>query len=121
MHGGRRAHCDGDVGPHPVIIKAGNYLIPIEQIKSVDIADIEQESITIRTIDGTIYTATGFDAIEALMVLKPSAMEGRRLKWRKGAWAFHNIVGHPLIQVMAWLGFGAAAVRFHDWTTPRPR
>lgn len=103
-----------------MMVKAGNDLIPVDHIKRVDISDVEHERVVIWTKERQ-YIAEGFDAIEAVMVLKPSALEGRRIKWPKGAWAFHNIVGHPLMQVMAWLGYGRAAVRFHDWTTPRPR
>jgi hypothetical protein len=103
-----------------VIVKAGNNLIPVERIKRIDISDVENEVVVLYCDDGK-YVAEGFDAIEAVMVLKPSALEGRRLRWRKGAWAFHNIVGHPVMQILAWFGFGRAAVRFHDRTTPRPR
>lgn len=102
------------------VIKAGNDLIPIERIKRVYIGDVEQQMVEIYT-DDELFIAHGFDAIEAVMLLKPSALEGRRLKWKKGAWAFHNLVGHPVMQVLAWFGFYRQAIRVHDWTTPAPR
>ncbi len=105
----------------PLVLKAGNDLIPFRDVARVDIAQIEEEVVNIYTHGGSSYCAQGFDAIEAIMILRPSAMEGQRLRWKKHAWAFHNIVGHPLMQFMAWMGLGRAAVRFHDWTTPRPR
>jgi hypothetical protein len=105
----------------PLTLKAGNNLIPFGDVERVDISAIEQEQAIIVTQGGLYYFANGFDAIEAVMLIKPSALEGRRLKWRQGAWAFHNIVGHPLMQILAWLGFKRKAIWLHDITTPRPR
>jgi hypothetical protein len=102
-------------------LKAGDALIPIANIHHIDIAEVTREVVLIVTQDGSVYKATGVDAIEAVWLLKPSALEGRRLKWRKHAWAYHNLVGHPVMQIMAWLGFHKAAIKFHDDTTPMPR
>jgi hypothetical protein len=105
----------------PLVLKAGDVLVPFREVEWLDIRSVEEEFVIIHMKNGAFYCASGFDAIEAVMVLKPSALEGKRLKWRKNAWAFHNIVGHPVMQIMAWLGFKRAAIRFHDRTTPRPR
>lgn len=105
----------------PLALKAGENIIPIGEVKRLDITQIEHGSVSVFTHDGTEYEARGFDAIEAVMVLKPSALEGRRMRWQRHAWAFHNIIAHPVVQILAWLGLKRAAVRFHDYTTPRPR
>jgi hypothetical protein len=105
----------------PICLKAQNVLIPLDDVKRLDIERLEQQEVDIITFQGDTYTAIGFDAIEAVWVMKPSAMEGRRLKWKKGAWAFHNVVAHPLVQVLAWMGMTRQAVALHDATTPRPR
>lgn len=105
----------------PLVLKAGNLLIPFREVKSVDITAIEEAKAEITTYNGEKHVASGFDAIEAVMALKPSAMEGRRLRWKKGAWAFHNLVGHPVMQILAWLGFKRSAIWVHDATTPTPR
>lgn len=102
-------------------LKAGDLLIPLDRVRLVDAENIERGEVVIHCHDGGAYIATGFDAIEAVMWMKPSALEGRRLKWRPHAWAFHNVVAHPVVQILAWLGLKRQAVRFHDWTTPRPR
>lgn len=107
--------------PRDGFIKAGEALIPVWTIKSIDISLIEKEMVSIKTDDGVIYRAWGFDAIEAVMLVKPSALEGRRLKWRSNAWAFHNFIAHPVMQIMVWLGMKKRAIKFHDKTTPRPR
>lgn len=96
-------------------------LVPFSDVRHLDMSELEHGSVLIAMRDGTTVEARGFDAIEAVMALKPSAVEGLRLRWRPHAWAFHNLVAHPTVQVLAWLGWKRAAVRFHDWTTPVPR
>lgn len=105
----------------PLALAAGDTLIPLHQVRYVEIGSIEEEHVRIYTISGGVFDAYGFDAIEAVMLMKPSALEGRRLLWKKNAWAFHNFVGHPVVQILAWFGFKKQAVRFHDFTTPTPR
>lgn len=103
-----------------MFIKAQSKLIPVDQISLVDIDQIEQGLVVVKTSEG-VFECHGFDAIEAVMLLKPSALEGKRFKWKKNAWAFHNLVAHPIVQILAWLGFKKQAVQFHDYTTPKPR
>lgn len=102
------------------VVKAGPHLIPIAQVKLICLDYIEDQRVVVFTEDGH-YDALGFDAIEIVMQLKPSALEGKRLKWRKGAWRFHNWLGHPIMDLLAMFGFKKAAIRWHDYTTPRPR
>lgn len=105
----------------PLVLKAGNSLIPFHRVREVRIENIEREIAIIIDVDGDHHTAEGFDAIEAVMALKPSSLEGRRLKWNKNAWIVHNFFGHPLMQLLALFGFKRWAIWLHDVTTPRPR
>jgi hypothetical protein len=105
----------------PLALKAGGKLIPFRAVKHIEIDQIESGEAIIVTEDGERHVAKGFDAIEAVWAWKPSALEGLRLKWKKGSWAFHNVVGHPLMQVLAWVGLTRLAIRLHDATTPAPR
>jgi hypothetical protein len=100
-------------------IKAGDIMLPVRDIESVDISRIEQGSVTIAA-RGQRFEAHDFDAFEIVMLLQPSALEGRRLRWVKNAWAFHNLVAHPVMQIMVWLGFRKLAIRLHDATVPKP-
>ena len=34
-------------------------------------------------------------------------------------WMIHNLVAHPIHEVMYWFGLGKLADRLHDATTPR--
>lgn len=100
-------------------VKAGNDIIPIRDIERIDIARLEQGVVAV-LYKGRMLEAQDFDAFEILMLLHPAAIEGRRLRWAKNAWAFHNLVAHPLMQLMVWLGFKRQAIRLHDATVPRP-
>lgn len=102
-------------------IKAGNFLIPVSRVRAVNIERIEEQIVSVERDDGKVFLAEGFDAIDIVLQLKPSALEGRRLRWRAGAWAWHNTAGHFGLQVLVWLGLKKAGIRWHDYTTPRRR
>ncbi len=105
----------------PLALKAGASLIPWENVDFVDAAGLEHGSVIIGTKSGGAHMAYGLDAVEAVMLMKPSATEGKRgLRWRSGAWAWHNIGGHVGTQLLAWLGCKRWAVRWHDYTVPKP-
>jgi hypothetical protein len=105
----------------PLVLKAGHALIPFRDVERIMISNVERDVVEIVTYSGKSYRAVGFDALEAVLAVKPSAIEGRRIKWRHSGWTFHNVVGHPLMQLLAWTGFKRAAIRLHDATTPRRR
>ena len=71
-------------------------------------------------LDGHIIKAQGIDALENAMLLKPSSLEGKRLRWAKRAWVIHNLIGHPLMQIFAFFGFTKKAMWIHDITVPKP-
>src|SRR5262245_23852493 len=100
-------------------IKAGDLLLAVDTIDRADISAVENGVVDI-FCGGDRIRLEGFDALEAVLRLNPSALEGRRLRWIRNAWAFHNVVAHPLMQVLVWLGFKKAAIRLHDATVPRP-
>jgi hypothetical protein len=103
-----------------ISLKAGDKLLPLGTIKHVEIDKIEQGEAVIVTHDGDRFSVFDVDAIEAIMVLKPSSLEGKRLKWKKNAWAVHNLIAHPLMQILAWMGLKKLAIRIHDATIPTP-
>ena len=105
----------------PLALTAGDRIIPFREVKEIDISSLEREEVTIITQSGERFVARGFDAIDAVWAFKPSAFEGRRMKWKKGAWAFHNLVAHPLMQMLAWVRLYRLAIKLHDVTTPMPR
>lgn len=101
-------------------IKAGDRLIPLGAVESVDMSGIEQGYVDVVFDGGQRERAHDFDAFDIVMLLKPAGLEGRQLRWVKNAWAFHNLVAHPLMQLMVWLGFRKQALWLHDVTVPKP-
>lgn len=100
-------------------VKNGTYLLPVERVDRADYSRIE-ELVLIIEHDGVSSVIEGIDALEAAMVLNPACLEGRRLRWARHAWLLHNLVGHPLMQVLALLGLGRLGLWVHDVTVPRP-
>ena len=101
-------------------LMAAGHLIRISDVRTVDYIGIEHGHVDITVNTGAVHRAEGFDAIEAVMLLKPGALEGKRLRWRRNAWAWHNFVIHPVMQVLVWLGYKKQAIRLHDGSVPKP-
>lgn len=98
---------------------AGGRVIPVAHVRWADFTEIEQLRVRVHH-DGTVSVAEDINAIEAAMLLKPSVLEGRRMRWHRHVWAFHNIVAHPFMQLLAFVGLHGAALAVHDRTVPRP-
>ena len=101
-------------------ITASDLLIPLAAVESVDMAQIEQGYVDVTYSGGQTRRAHDFDAFEIVMLLNPAAVEGRRLRFARHAWAVHNLLAHPLMQIMVWLGFRRQALWLHDITVPKP-
>ena len=63
----------------------------------------------------------GPEAFDVVMRLCPNALEGRRATYAKHAWAIHNLIGHPLMQVLSWLHLPELGIKIHDITAPNPK
>lgn len=100
-------------------LKAGQLIVPVTAVERADLGRLEEGIVRLR-VDGVDHELRDFDAFEAVMLLHPAALEGRRLRWPKHAWAFHNLVAHPLMQMLVWLGFRRAGLWLHDATVPKP-
>jgi hypothetical protein len=100
-------------------VKTGEHLLPIDRIESADYSRIE-DLILVVNVDGRSITIEGIDALESAMVLRPSCLEGKRLRWAKHKWMIHNLFGHPAMQILAMLGLYDLAFRVHDATVPKP-
>ena len=99
-------------------IIAGDEIIPVSEITGVDISRLQShQSVIVRTATGE-FIAEGFHAVEAVYAVKPSALEGRRLRWRRHAWAFHNTFGHVGLQLLVWMRLPKLGLRWHDYTCP---
>ena len=101
-------------------VKADGLIIPFRSICYIDTTQIEELIVSVHLYDGSIRKAHDLDAIELVMQLKPSALEGRRLRYAKHMWIIHNWFGHPLMQVLAFFKCHKLAFWVHDATVPKP-
>ena len=103
------------------MIKIGSQVYTEVEISKIDTSRIEELIIVVSFWTGeNDVTLKGQEALDVIMQLKPSAIEGKHLRFARQAWAFHNLVAHPLLQVLAWLGMHKLGFRIHDATIPRP-
>jgi len=84
------------------------------------VSRVEEALITVH-YEGQTEEVVGVQAIEILMQLRPSVLEGRRMRWAKHRWILHNVVAHPTMQILALLKLYKAAMWVHDVTVPRPK
>lgn len=107
-------------------IKTDTAVLHIDDISAVDCSRLESDILVIvtqKTQPGNTvvqYVATNLNAIELLMQIRPSALEGKRLKWARHVWSLHNLVAHPLMQICAFFRFYKLAFWLHDVTVPKP-
>lgn len=107
--------------------QSGDILIPIREVRAVDITDLETRlQVTLHLGGGELVVPReivlkGPDTIRFLMAYQPSALEGRRLRWVRRAWMLHNLIGHPLMQILSFMGRTKEGLWVHDRTIPRPR
>lgn len=102
------------------MIIASELILTPQNVLAIDTSDIENLCIVVTTTSHGDVEVRGIHALEAVMLFKPSALENRRLRWVRHAWSVHNLVGHPLMQVLAWLRMYRAAMWIHDATVPKP-
>lgn len=100
--------------------RSGGSLLRLSDVREVDVRQLADYRVSVHLKDNRVFDLSGPDAIELVMLTKPSVLEGRRLRWVRHAWAIHNLVGHPGMQILAWLGYTKVGLWFHDVTTPRP-
>ena len=103
-----------------MFILIGENVINIDSISRIDFANIEDLRIRVYFKHSQPLEVVGIQVIDILMTVKPSAFESRRLRWYRHAWSFHNLVGHPLMQLLAFFKYYKMAIKVHDATVPRP-
>jgi hypothetical protein len=97
----------------------GGELVPRSAVTNIDLRRVEDLEIVV-TCYGVERVARGQSAIDLVMRLAPHALEGKRLRFLRHAWMVHNLIGHPILQVCAWLGLTRWGLWIHDHTIPTP-
>jgi hypothetical protein len=101
-------------------IKIGSTIYNLDTVASIDASDIEHLRLTLIFLSGKMVVVEGLEAIEVIMTVKPSFFEGKRLKFPKRMWIMHNLVAHPLMQVLSLVGLRRQGLWLHEITIPRP-
>jgi hypothetical protein len=101
-------------------IRVNNILYSPETIDKIDCNHIENLIVRVHTISGEIIKVEGLEAIEVAMQANPSVVEGKRMKFKKHMWMTHNLIGHPFMQLFAFLRLYKLAMWIHDVTVPKP-
>jgi hypothetical protein len=81
---------------------------------------VEHGYVNVYSKDGQRELVEGPEAFNLIMELAPAALEGKQAKYQRHAWAVHNLIGHPLMQIFSWLHLPAVGIKIHDLTVPNP-
>jgi hypothetical protein len=76
--------------------------------------------VYVHFFDKTSECVKGTEAINLIMLLDPTVLEGLQAKHMRHSWAIHNLIGHPLMQIFTWFHLTKLALWIHSATTPKP-
>jgi len=79
------------------VVTSTDRVIAVRAITQMDLSTLDKRYITITHGNNETDIVEGVQAIEALMLTKPSALEGRRMQWARQAWFIHNTFGHTYL------------------------
>jgi hypothetical protein len=104
-------------------IRLGETLVPLSRVAEIDASRLASEGQVTVKLEGETRSVgvSGGQAVDLVMRVDPSFFEGRRFHFVRSSWAFHNLVAHPLLQLLAWAGHTRAGLALHDATIPQPR
>lgn len=100
-------------------LKTDNHIIALDQIASIDYSGIEELFVVVTDKSGKKLVATDIRALELIMQTVPSAVEGTKLRAPKRAWLVHNLISHPVMQILAFFKLYDLAFRVHESSVPR--
>jgi hypothetical protein len=103
-------------------VKLSKRIVRLNMIEWVNDEEIQDQVIRVK-VRGVEEpeVVQGFFAIELVHKLKPSALEGNWKFWYKYSWIIHNIIAHPVMQILCLLGAVDLGIWVHDITVPTPK
>lgn len=100
-------------------VKTDSAVIAVSEISSIDCSRLNELHVEVLTKQGVSFTATRLNALELILQTRPSALEGIGLKASKFSWFIHNLLAHPLMQLLAIFKLYKIAFWVHDITVPK--
>lgn len=106
-----------------MFVKINDKLVNVRHIREVDCHNLEEYVMVYVKYfyEQQVDTIEGQPAIDLLMQLNPAILEGKRLKFIRHAWALHNLIAHPALQMLSWLKLTKLGMKIHDKTVPKPK
>lgn len=96
-------------------------IVNTNDITNISIEDLPEKGfIMVKRIGFIDEVVKGPEAVNLIMRLCPEALEGKKLKYLRHRWAVHNLIGHPLMQLLSWLHLTPLGLKIHDLTVPNP-
>lgn len=103
-------------------IEISGRLIPVSLITEMDVSSLDKKLLVVHTATDKFNVTDPREQLEILWKLHPQSLEGQHfVRWHRHAWSIHNIIGHPLMQILSWFGYYELAIRVHDKTVPKPK
>ena len=103
------------------MIRIGDRIVCREDIRVIDMTHLDELRVRVHLAEpGEPVELRDAQAVDLLMRICPSVFEGPRLRFARHAWAVHNLIGHPVMQICAWLGKPKLGLWVHDVTVPTP-
>lgn len=105
------------------MIQGDSVIFRADDVVNIDLTYLEDECVIVMLKslpNSPAVSVTGFNALELVWLLKAGALEGKRIKFPKHSWVLHNMIAHPVMQILAFLRCYKAAMWVHDSTVPKP-
>jgi hypothetical protein len=99
-------------------VEAAGCMLPLHQVDKIDLNNLMNGEVHVHLNSGEIVVAEEFEAFRIAMMSQN--LEGKPLRWVRHKWAIHNLIAHPLMQILVWIGCRKSAMWVHDITSPKP-
>lgn len=104
-----------------MFIHFNNCIYNTDTIRTIDCSKyLSEGTVRVFFTNGASEVADGAESTNVIMTLCPAVLEGKEAKYARHAWAIHNLIGHPLMQICSWFHLTALGIRIHDATVPEP-
>lgn len=104
-----------------MFVHYNNSILNTNNISFIDCSNFASSGYITIHLNYRSEKVFGNEAINIIMALCPAVLEGHRMKYARNAWAIHNLVGHPLMQIFSWLHLTQLGIWMHDITVPKPK